>query len=297
MLSFFIIEKLFYVFIFLSPHLCSDNRLERVINGQMNKEIIIMGSSRGARNLIASMLQDSFNLSAFNLSYPGSGIEFHEFILKSLLKFNEKPNTILLFLDEPQQLLKSETLKYRYDVLYPLVKYDHINDEMIRREQKNILSNYFALARINKKNFDLRTNNIPEYGTILKCGSMPIDNPTQKGDFTFKTFNNPYDTLSELSEKTASFLSFQDICLASNIKLIMVFSPNFRKENNEFEMRMRSLTHPNFTFIKYDTKNPIYTDKNYYFDETHLRTKGAIIFTNDIIKNLKKPLGNHLNYN
>ena len=91
---FFIIDKAFYFFMERSAALEKDNRLEKVITGKMNKDIILLGSSRGARDIIASQIEDSLQLSTYNLSYPGSDIEFHEFLLKSVLKFNKAPRLL-----------------------------------------------------------------------------------------------------------------------------------------------------------------------------------------------------------
>ena len=78
LLTFFILEK---GLIFLRNKLPEnelDKRLELLINGKVNADIIVMGSSRGARDIIASQLADSFKMPAYNLSYPGSNILFHE---------------------------------------------------------------------------------------------------------------------------------------------------------------------------------------------------------------------------
>ena len=90
-ITFILFEKVFYVFLYVSPKLEKDKRLEYVLNGNMNKDLIVLGSSRGARNVIASQIEDSLTISTYNLSYPGSDIEFHEFLLRSLIKYNKKP--------------------------------------------------------------------------------------------------------------------------------------------------------------------------------------------------------------
>ena len=67
---FFLFDRLFYIFLDLSPKQEVDKRLDYVINGNMNKDLIIIGSSRGARDLIAKQIEDSLNISCYNLSYP-----------------------------------------------------------------------------------------------------------------------------------------------------------------------------------------------------------------------------------
>ncbi|UPT70590.1 MAG: hypothetical protein M0D53_16190 [Flavobacterium sp. JAD_PAG50586_2] len=90
-LIFFIVDKAFI----LVRSRCNENeydkRLELILNGAMNKDLLIFGSSRGARGVIASQIEDSLNVKCYNLSYIKSNIEFHEFLLKVLIRHNKSP--------------------------------------------------------------------------------------------------------------------------------------------------------------------------------------------------------------
>ncbi|CAN0604097.1 unnamed protein product, partial [Ectocarpus sp. 12 AP-2014] len=198
-------------FLLLSPNLEADKRLEKLVTGNINKEIIIIGSSRGARNLIAKQIEDSLHLTSFNLSYPGSDIDFQNFILKTLLKFNKTPKIILLSLDDPIEFKKNDFLNFRLDRLYPLARFNYINDEMIRRGEKNFLSQFLVLSRINKVNFDLRKKKFNEFDTVRSNGSMPISFTKQNSDLTFNTIKQQYTSEEELNIKIDSFLEFQKL--------------------------------------------------------------------------------------
>jgi hypothetical protein len=294
-LTFFLLEKVFYVFLYVSPTLEKDKRLEYVLDGHLNKDIIILGSSRGARNVIANQIQDSLNISSYNLSYPGSDIEFHEFLLRSLIEYNNKPKVVLLVVDNPYELLPSESIKFRLDRLYPLAKYNYVNNEMIKRGEKSFLSNFLILSRINKMNFDIREKHISSLDTLKDCGSMPISFQRENREFVFKNENPRYDLDDELPVKLMAFNKFQDLCISNNIKLFIVYPPNFKKHNILFENRIKKLSYPKVSSIIYDTTNPVFKDKDYYYDEAHLKTNGAIIFTNDIIRQLKNKVRPHNN--
>lgn len=285
--SFFIVEKIFYLFLIISPRLEKDMRLEKLLNGEINKELIILGSSRGARNIIAGQIEDSLNLSTYNLSYPGSDIEFHEFLLRSLIRFNKTPNTVLLVIDAPDELLPSESINFRLDRLYPLAKYDYINNEMITRGEKSHLSKILILARISKRNFDIRKKSFSALDTIIECGSMPISFQRKDREFNFDSSAQQYPKIDELDIKIAAFVKFQKLCFENNIELILVFSPNFQIHNIEFEKRIKQLTPHKVHYYFYDSTNAIYRDKSFYYDEGHLLTKGAIMFTNELIDFLR----------
>ena len=288
LIAFFLFEKAFYVFLYFSPKLEKDKRLEYVLNGNMNKDLIILGSSRGARNIIASQIEESLNISCYNLSYPGSNVEFHEFVLRVLLKHNRNPKILLLAVDDPHELLPNKSLQFRLDRLYPLAKYKYINDEMISRKEKNFLSKFLVLGRINLSNFNLKQKKYSKFDTIKICGSMPIS--FQKNDFEFNDDRShiAYEIKNELPKKRLAFKKIQDMCKLKNIELFIVYSPNLKGHNRFFNYRIKELSKQLNLHIKNDTSNISYKDKKYYHDEAHLKTNGAKIFTNDIIKKLKE---------
>ena len=101
-------------FINSSPSKEVDKRLEFVLKGKINKDIIILGSSKGSRDIIASQLESETNQTAYNLSYPGSNIEFHEFMLRTLVTFNNAPKMVILTVDNPIQFLNESLINFRF---------------------------------------------------------------------------------------------------------------------------------------------------------------------------------------
>lgn len=287
-LVFFAYDKLFLYFIYTAPSRELDKRLERIITGKMNKDCIVIGSSRGARNIIASQLEKGTGTRTYNLSYPGSNIEFHGFLLKSLIKFNKKPKTVLLIMDDPEELLPSNSLKFRSDVLYPLAKYDYINEELIARSEKTVLSKMLCLARVNLSNLNLQKKRFKVLDTLLSCGSMPISFQREHTSFSYNNTNQSYLEKKEQPTKVEAFLKIQRLCLENNIKLYLVFCPNYQAPNIFFEKRIRQLTDRRVGFFFYDSSKSIYKDQAYYYDPVHLQTKGAIIFTNELVEFLNE---------
>lgn len=286
LLLFLIFDKLFYPFLLISPDLEADRRLDYIINGKMKKDLLIFGSSRGARNIIAGQIEDSIHISAYNLSYPGSNIEFHEFLLRTLIHFNEIPKFALLAVDE-EEFTPRESINFRLDRLYPLSKYDYINEELISRGQKTFLSKILVLERINKRNFDIRKKQFSALDTIISCGSMPISFQSPKWKYNFNDKLRQYDQATEQVDKIKAFEKFVNLCSENGIQLIVVFSPNFRPYNDRLENRVRELVDSKVNFYLYDTLNSIYKDSFYYFDNSHLKKNGSEIFTNEIIDYLK----------
>ena len=81
---FFIAEKGMYYFLQKAPDREYDKRLEHLINGEMNKDLFVFGSSRGGGNILAEQIEKETGYSSYNLSYQGANIIYQNFILKYL---------------------------------------------------------------------------------------------------------------------------------------------------------------------------------------------------------------------
>ena len=95
--GFFILDKTLILLRNSLPERELDKRLEYLITGKIRADIVVVGSSRGARDIVASQMADSLNTTVYNLSYPGSDICFHEYLVSCLLKYGgNQPNIIVL---------------------------------------------------------------------------------------------------------------------------------------------------------------------------------------------------------
>ena len=281
-------DRLFLFFVYTSPSKEVDKRLEILLNGKINKDIIILGSSKGARDIIASQLQKETNQTAYNLSYPGSDVQFHEFLLRALVKFNTTPKLVILTVDNPIEVLPDSLITFRLDRLYPLIKYDYINKELINRNEKNkILSKLFILHRINKGNFDIRQKKYTAMDTLLSDGSMPVSFQKENENWNEKINNSTYLVQKESNVKLQCLQKIIKICKQKNIKLLLVSPPMLKGVNPMFKKRMQQIANNNATFYEFDTQNKIYKNRDYFFDLNHLKQNGATVFTTEIANYLK----------
>ena len=290
---FFAYDKLFLIFKNESANKEADKRLEMVLNGKINKDIIVLGASRGANNIIAGNIEKETGHSAYNISYAATDVEFHEFLLRTLLKFNKAPKIILFPIDDPNELFDTHTQSFRYERLYPLVKYDWINQELVDRGEKNgLFSKLFVLHRINKTNLNLKQKQFTPEETVLPCGSMPIPFQQPGCKWVYEYANNTYDIKKEIPSKLAAFRKILSDCRINHIKIIFITMPNYRRNNPLFEKRMREIAGPDVPVCEYDKKNPAYYNKNYFYNESHLNKKGALVLTHDIAVYLNQTIFN-----
>jgi hypothetical protein len=290
---FFTFDKLFIFIRNYSAKTEIDKRLELLINGKITKTIVVVGSSRGARDIIAGKIQTETGQPAYNLCYPGSNIYFHEFLVRSLIKFNKTPKQILLVVDDPSEFHQDKTLNFRLDRMYPLVKYSYIRKELINRGEKNKWASYlFILHQINKSNFDFNKKQFSSLDTIKNCGSMPISFQRKGRNWKYGFKEDNYSVETEIKDKVEAFNKIIDMCNENKIGLTIIFPPNYKPRNTLFENRIKELTNhkENVSFMVYNDKNPIYSNKNYFYDESHLMNTGADIFTEEIVLCLREKM-------
>ncbi len=286
---FFIIDKCFILVRNASAGLEADKRLEQIITGKIDADILIYGSSRGARNVIAQQIADSLGKKAYNLSYPGSDIEFHDYLLTETLKYNRKPETVVLVVDGASELMNDATIKFRFDRLFPLVKYEPIRNTLVEKGMKNsILMKLFVLHQLNLNNFLLFQKKFSSLDTVFSDGSMPVS-------FQSKRFTGKYDSSAvkyrieeEQQPKLQAFLSFINTCQQNKIRLILAFPPNYFPVSQDAVNRLEQLSAGKAQYMFYDSAQKAYTDPSYYYDYSHLQRKGAVIFTNELISFLRK---------
>ena len=282
---FLIYDKLFIIVANRSAEAEVDKRLEYLVKGEINKDIIVAGSSTGSRDIIASQVEAETGRSIYNLCYPGSSVEFHEFVLNTLVQFNEAPELVLLMVDDDIELVFNENLIFRKDRLYPLVKYPHIWKEMaIQENTGQFFSRFIVLQRLTKYNFDLREKTFTPLDTIMECGSMPISWKSKDMKLDYNYEERLYSTDEELPEKVAAFKGIIETCQSNNIKLILVFPPIFEAHSKSFEDRIRLLSGDGIDFYIYNTDNEIYRNEDYFNDENHMMREGAVVFTDEIIR-------------
>ncbi|MFC3335527.1 hypothetical protein [Flavobacterium palustre] len=284
LLLFFLVDKLFYWKLQSLPERELDKRLEWILEGKMNKKILIFGSSRAQHNLYSDAIQDSLKMTTFNLGYRGCNIDFQLFLLKKALKHNKKPKIVVLTLDDYKTFLPEKTLQFRYDKLYSLVKYQEITNELIARNDFSPFAFGWYCARLGKEQF-LSRKEKTKYDNWTAAGTVLLD--FTAADLDKKKYSLVhYNIKSELPELISAFKEFQHICQVENIKLYLLVPPNFAYKNKEFVHRVKGLIVNEATKFYYENSNE-FEESKYFYDASHLNKKGAILYTNEIIKRLK----------
>ena len=267
-----------------------------IYSSSTNCDIAIYGSSRSWVHIDPQILSDSLNIKVYNF-----GIDGHNFWLQYLrhiefLKNNEKPKTIILSVDVfslqkrkdlyeldqflPYMLWNSNIQEYtssyigysKFDYYLPLVRYSG-KSNAISLIKENI-------AR-DKKSIRYRRN-----------GFLGMDREWNADLDKAKSKKKSYEITTDPSS-ILLFESFIENCKTNNIELILVYTPEFI-DGQEFISNRDDLLNIYKKFASkhslkfYDYSNDsICSNKEYFYNASHLNKKGAEIFSKDFANKLK----------
>jgi hypothetical protein len=96
-------------------------------------DVVVVGSSRAARNIDSKTLGRNGSMSVYNLGMPGSNLFYHEFIQRWIYSKRIKVSCILYVVD-PGMFVPDTSLVPRYDKLLLNCDDDFVVDYLIEQE-------------------------------------------------------------------------------------------------------------------------------------------------------------------
>lgn len=287
---FFIVEKAAYFLLRIRPSFEVDKRIEWMLEGQLNKDILVLGPSSGSRNILAGMMEDSLNMSAYNLADYSANIVYSNFIFQTYLKFNEAPKLLCLSVSssiELQDYKIKSPLIYREDKLIPYLKYRDVNEEFIRRGKHSFITRFMYSPRLRMSHFNFKEKSTTYFDTILPCGSKPILYPYERQGITYLDSIGVYNEKEDVPEKVAALRSIIDTCETKGIKLLILIPPFYRAFDVLAFNHLQGFESDFCEVVSYDTLDSRYLDTAYYYDWCHLNIDGAIVYTNELIQYIR----------
>lgn len=268
--------------------------------GRINADLLVMGSSRAVNNYSTKILDEELKINSYDLGMNGYRFPMHYERFKIYLKHNRPPRLVvqnldsfllstynelydsgqfLPFLDDPD--IRRATAGYKgefkaLDYYFPLYKYNFNQDLMVTG-----FLNFFDLAKIPPQ----------------KYKGYKAEESSWNGSFEKIKQMYPNGMRHTIEPDTESkFIEYLQFCYNNNIKVIMVYSPEYiaaqdiTLNHNEIVEHFRQLAEQNNAeFLDY-SKNSISYDKHYFLDSQHLNKTGAEMFTYKLaneIKNIK----------
>lgn len=277
----FVVDKAFLPLRHWAADRLEDPRVREVLDGEVDAELLVMGSSRGDEAIDAPLLEELTGLRTYSLAFHGSEIEFSTFLLRELLRHERRPRLIVRALDDPHELTEEYLIGFRTDLLYPLVDYPAARRELVARGEKDRwLSELFVLYQVGFAAFDFRrpAARPPE---LVRYGAVP-EPPTEGRQRLEYRRDSVLDRSRELPEKIAAFREFERLCHDNGIPLVLALTPNFREPVRGFVERIRELSDPRTRLFVFNKSEARYRDFDYFNDRTHLNRRGAEIYTREL---------------
>jgi hypothetical protein len=271
-----------------------------VLDGKLNSEIFILGSSRAWVHFDPEIIEDSLNKPVYNL-----GIDGHSFSMQYLryllaVKNNHTPKLIIQSVDpgtlqtvnlyNPDQFLPymlNNSLFYKYMSKLEGYKYFDYHLPLLRYYGKlDALKTAYNMTRPYSKN------------SIERNRGYQGQNASWNSDFekakkSMEHYNVMFDHyLVDLFEK------FLKDCNEQNIEVVMVYSPVYI-EGQEFINNQKEIVDKfenyakkyNFLFINF-LEDEISFDKKNFYNAMHLNITGAEKFSKKLSSILKKTNNN-----
>lgn len=253
------------------------------------QQLLIFGSSRATHHYVSSIFEKYSNKSAYNLGRDGRNILYSEAIFSQVLSYH-KPDEVILDVTpdeftwkagaEGRDVMVSALLPYTdHPLICKIVEKTNKNDLFLSKMSwtypynsiaAQLFGNYFGVLGAEP--------NIKGYEPLLGCKiskapvlSIPKTAPAVKND----------------SDLVNSFKHFLELAKSNKVICHVVVSPIHYLAKPNCIPYLKQLTEM-YGYRFYDYSNlKAFTEPSLFYDDSHLNSKGATIFSNYLANQLK----------
>ena len=270
----------------------------RIVQGTINADVIISGSSRALCHYDSPLLSKKLRKRVFNLGRNGSQTDMQLALLKTYLRHNTKPSVIVHNLDA----FSFVTTKEVYDPAQylPYLDQPHIYDEL-RRFHPGIWKSRF-LPLYGYLVEDLRFQWLIAVRALF--GRQPREDlmdgfqpRTRSWSEDFQAFrqNNPNGVNFEIEEYGLSTVEeVARICRDEGIKLVFVYSPEYGEVQQITSNRSQIFEVFRSISKRYSAEFLDYSDweqsfnREFFQNSQHLNVLGARAFSEDLARRFRE---------
>lgn len=276
-----------------------------IIEGQINNELLIYGSSRAWRHFDPEFIEEQTGLTAYNFGVDGLSFDIQYLRHELNLKYNKAPKVIIYSVDyntlnapiglyNDEQFLPffySDSLFNLYTKKYKNFSFMDYNVPLIRFSGRKKALNYFVKEVMGWPQKKMRTKGFGvHYGTW--------NDDYKKASKKQSRYRKPIN-----KSIVKRFDQFLRDAKAMNILVVLIYAPEHILGQELIENRQEivnvfdSLANKNkMPFFDY-SKKPMNSSKDYFYNSLHLNAKGVQEFNKLYIKELKETIDSlGLNY-
>lgn len=267
-----------------------------VVDGKINSEIVINGSSRAYQHFNPVMIGEQLHVPAYNIGMNGHNFWLQYLRHSLLLERNKKPKLIIHSLDI-FTLEKKPNLSNFVQFLPYMLWNDKIKNATISYNGFELIDYTIPLIRYNKsrdsKKVALSMAKIKTDKVGRVKGYMPQD-MQWNSDFNeakkkMKNYDIKFDDATVIL-----FDKYLRECKSENIKVVFVYSPEYIEGQKFIKNRDEIISIYKKFSKKYDipfydySNDPMSFEKKYFYNAEHLNKEGSEVFTQKLIDTLKK---------
>ena len=272
----------------------------RVVKGQVNAEVLVVGSSRAYVHFDPAIIERWTGKTCFNIARDGTKPDFQLAFLQMYLRHNRRPEHLVLALDvtslQPSRGLADPGLYLAF------FDQPEIRAALQRQGRRWLLYTHFPFVALAQDpghvNFYHR---VRERATIealrglvgrprpefLQAGFLPHHLEWRPDLELFKKDNPNGVTMAIDSRAIASLRSMLELCRRLQINVLLVYPPeeqegqsfcvNRREVFQVFEQLAREFQIPFWDY----SNHPLCQQRQYFYNSQHLNAKGATLFSED----------------
>lgn len=269
-----VLEKMY-----LTTHSKTIAKIQYTIDST-SQAILIYGSSRAQHHYIPDSITKNTGLSCYNCGIGGQGLAFTFCQITEMLK-RHRPQVILLDIS-PNILIDSKS-EEKLRILMPYYKRDTLIYNAITS------NNMFEKLKYNSSIFPYNGNILP-----LLISFIHHDKDRDKGYIPLfgqldpSTIKNDTSTTGIRSIQLYYMNRIISIASIKNVKLILVVSPIYKKNPNDYKILAQIKEIANKNNLEYidSSADSSLINVNYFKDNLHLNTKGAALYSKEICRKL-----------
>ena len=275
-----------------------------IFKGDINADLIVMGSSRAKGQVNPHMLDSALWLNSYNLGQEGAGFEIQNLIYKLYREHNSKPDYIVHIVG--LETVRPEAVLYNHIKFAPYLDHELIKAISLKLPGFDKYDHHMPFARyigFPDETFHGFANFLGiEFGTNdreYKGFRFPMEEwtdipflETVDGERVEERLAPDPGLMSEMS-------AYLKECKKEGIEVVLVWPPNYYETlaylptleamKNVFESYALEFEIP-FLYYSYDSLG---RSREYFADYEHLNKKGAEIFSRKLSQDLKKIIQAH----
>lgn len=253
------------------------SKFEYAMLSENNPDLVFFGSSRADSHYDTPFINDSLNISAFNLGQPGRGLTYDNAVIDIYLQAHN-PKMIVLEL-MPDAL--SGELNNRIKPLYPYIEqYPIIYDIACKVDKTNIYLLKSHLLRYNSEILEMikRRSNTYQYNSY---GFNPLSISNSQKDLHETEL--PFDYAIDNIAKNC-LIDIFDLCKKYNVELVVAYSPELYIRHHELPTALCDSL--GIRIMDFRGLRSADQDNDIFYDLFHLNEYGAREYTRHFMNEL-----------